>query len=342
MLDAPSASPAHPLIGFGSRIRTSPYFDATVKAGARAWTVYNHMYMPLWYESPEADYRRLVEHASLWDVACERNIQISGPDADAFMQYLTPRNLTGCAVGQCKYILLTDEAGGVINDPVLLKLGEGRYWLSLADADVLLWARGLALGLNMDVTVDELDVSPLQLQGPKSADIMRDLFGDWVDELKFFWFRQRELAGIPLVVSRTGWSGERGYEIYLCDEARGIELWDHIMTVGRDHGLGPGAPSTIRRIEAGLLSYGADITRAENPFEVGLDRLVDLDMEADFVGKAALTRIRETGVRRRLVGLEIGGPRLAAPNDRPWPVVKNDQTIGRLTSCVFSLALGRN
>ena len=220
----PEAATASNAVGIFARVRRSPYFEATRRWGCTAYSTYNHMYLPLYYESLEADFWRLVEHVSLWDVAVQRQVEITGPDAARLAQLLTPRNLSSCAVGQCKYVLITDENGGLINDPVLLRLGENRFWLSLSDSDVLLWAKALALGTGMDVTVSEPDVSPLQLQGPKSADVMRDLFGAWIDELKYFWLRETELNGIPLVVSRTGWSSERGYEIFLRDSARGDEL----------------------------------------------------------------------------------------------------------------------
>lgn len=338
----PEAASASNAVGISARVRRSPYFEATRRWGCKAYSTYNHMYLPLYYESLETDFWRLVEHVSLWDVAVQRQVEITGPDAARFAQLLTPRNLSSCAVGQCKYVLITDENGGLINDPVLLRLGENRFWLSLSDSDVLLWAKALALGSGMDVTVSEPDVSPLQLQGPKSADVMRDLFGAWIDELKYFWLRETELNGMPLVVSRTGWSSERGYEIFLRDGARGDELWETVMAAGRRHEIGPGAPNQIRRIEGGLISYGADATLAENPFELGLDRLVDLDQEADFIGKAALARIKQAGVGRRLVGVEIAGAPLAASNERFWPLVGQNPAHFKITSAVHSPRLKKN
>jgi aminomethyltransferase len=331
-----------PAISFGPRIRKSPYFAATRRYGCKAYTVYNHTYMPLYYESPEADFWRLVRDVTLWDVSCQRQVEITGPDAARFAQLLTSRNLSSCAVGQCKYVLITDEDGGIVNDPVLLRLAEDRFWLSLSDSDVLLWAKGVARHAGLDVTLCEPDVSPLQVQGPKSSALMRDLFGAWIDELRYFWCRESELDGIPLVVSRTGWSSERGYEVYLRDGAQGDRLWELIMAAGLPHEIAPGAPSGIRRIEGAMLSYGSDITLAENPFELGLGRLVDLDMEADYVGKAALRRIAAEGVTRRLVGLEIGGPPLPAGNEEPWPLRAAGAAAGRLTSCVYSPRLEKN
>jgi aminomethyltransferase len=328
--------------GFGTQIRKSPYFDATVRWGARGFSVYNHMYIPRDFGDPVQNFWNLVNDAILCDVAVERQVEISGPDAARFTQMLTPRDLSKMQVGQCKYVLITNAEGGILNDPILLRLAEDRFWLSLADSDVLLWAQGVAVFAGMDVTIREPDVSPLQLQGPKSGEIMRALFGDAIMDLRYYWLREVELDGIPLVVSRTGWSSELGYELYLRDGSRGDELWERIMAAGRPFGLKPGHTSTIRRIEGAMLSYHADADIHTNPFELGLDRLVNLDMEADFIGKAALRRIREQGVRRRQVGLVIDGAPLAGPNTTFWEIRKDGSAIGKVTSAVHSPRLERN
>ncbi len=328
-------------IAIGPRIRKSPFFEATRRYGCKAYSTYNHMYLPVFYESPEADYRRLIEAVTLWDVGVERQVEIAGPDAARFTQFLTPRNLSTCAVGQCKYVLLTTEHGGIVNDPVLLRLAEDCFWLSLADSDVLLWARALAHALGYDVEIREPDVSPLQVQGPRSFEVMRDLFGSWIEELRYFWFREAELDGIPLVISRTGWSAERGYEVFLRDGRHGDRLWDAIMEAGKPYDIGPGAPSTIRRIEGGLLSYGSDIDLDTNPYELGLGRLVDLEQKADFLGKPALAEIARNGVARRLVGLEIEGPRLQG-NEEHWAVAVNGRQVGKVTSAAHSPRLEKN
>ncbi len=328
-------------IAIGPRIRKSPFFEATRRYGCKAYSTYNHMYLPVFYESPEADYRRLIEAVTLWDVGVERQVEIAGPDAARFTQFLTPRNLSTCAVGQCKYVLLTTERGGIVNDPVLLRLAEDRFWLSLADSDVLLWARALAHALGYDVEIREPDVAPLQVQGPRSLEVMRDLFGSWIEELRYFWFRETELDGIPLVISRTGWSAERGYEVFLRDGRHGDRLWEAIMEAGKPYGIGPGAPSTIRRIEGGLLSYGSDIDLDTNPYELGLGRLVDLEQKADFLGKAALAEIAQNGVARHLVGLEIEGPRLPG-NEEHWAVAADGRQVGKVTSAAHSPRLEKN
>ncbi len=329
-------------IGFGTQIRKSPYFDATLRHGAQAFSVYNHMYIPRDFGDPVENYWNLVNAAILCDVAVERQVEITGPDAADFVQLLTPRNLSDCRVGQCKYVLITSEEGGIINDPVLLRLGENHFWLSLADSDVLLWAKGVAVHSGMDVTLGEPDVSPLQLQGPKSLEIMKALFGEEIGTLRYFWFREAELDGIPLVVSRTGWSSELGYELYLRDASRGDELWERIMAAGKSFGLCAGHTSTIRRIEGGMLSYQADMDLNTNPFELGLDRLVDLDMETDYIGKAALQRIKSAGIRRKQVGLEIDGPPIEGTNTQFWPVYGGDGDVGVITSAVYSPRLERN
>lgn len=274
--------------GFGTQIRKSPYFDATVRWGATGFSVYNHMYIPRDFGDPEQNFWNLVNDAILCDVAVERQVEITGPDAARFMQLLTPRDLSKMAVGQCKYILITNAEGGIINDPVLLRLAENHFWISLADSDVLLWAQGVAVNAGLDVTIDEPDVSPLQLQGPKSGEIAKALFGDAIGDLRYYWLRELELDGIPLVVSRTGWSSELGYEIYLRDGSRGDDLWEKIMAAGAPFGLKPGHTSSIRRIEGAMLSYHADADIHTNPFELGLDRLIALDSGLEFIDRKSV------------------------------------------------------
>ena len=327
---------------FGTQVRKSPYFDATVRWGAKGFSVYNHMYIPRDFGDPVQNFWNLVNDAILCDVAVERQVEITGPDAAQFVQLLTPRNLSECAVGQCKYVLITDENGGVLNDPVLLRLAENHFWLSLADSDILMWAKGVAVNSGLDVNLGEPDVSPLQLQGPKSGDIAKAIFGERIDGLKYYWLEEFELNGIPLIISRTGWSSELGYEIYLRDGSRGNELWDHIMEVGKPMGLVPGHTSTIRRIEGGMLSYQADMDYTVNPFELGLERLVDLEMDADFIGKEALKKIKSDGIKRSQVGIEISCPPLKHPNTSYWPIMVGSDEAGYITSAVYSPRLDKN
>lgn len=325
----------------GARLRRSPFFAATLRDGCWGYTIYNHTFLPIGYDDLEQEYWKLLNDVTMWDVSVERQVEISGPDGFAFTNMLTPRDLNECAVGQGKYAIITAEDGGIVNDPVLLRLEENRFWLALADSDVLLWARGVAYSSDMDVEVRELDVAPMQVQGPKSKPVMQTLFGDAVLELDYYWFLDTELDGIPVIVTRTGWSGEVGFELYLRDPSRGIELWDRVMEAGKPHGIAPTGPSDIRRIEAGILNYGADMTIAENPFEVGLGWQVKLDQDADFIGKEALARIKKEGVRRKLVGVEIAGERLEMNMTR-WPVRSNGDVIGAITSAVYSPRLEKN
>ncbi|MEM8837814.1 MAG: glycine cleavage T C-terminal barrel domain-containing protein [Pseudomonadota bacterium] len=327
---------------FGTQVRKSPFSDAALRWGAKGFSVYNHMYIPRDFGDPVQNFWTLINDAILCDVSVERQVEIKGPDAAKFTQYLTCRDLSTCSAGQCKYVLITDQDGGIINDPVLLKLADDHFWLSIADSDVLLWARGVAVHAGMDVEITEPDVSPLQLQGPKSRDVLRAAFGDAPTELKYYRFMEYDWDGVPLVISRTGWSSELGYEIFLRDGSHGDRLWEHIMAVGAPFGLKPGHTSSIRRIEGAMMSYHADMTLSNNPYELGLDRLVNLETETEFIGKAALIRIRQEGVKQRLVGLEIDGDPLIGSNDSFWPVLKKGMQVGYVTSAIHSPRLEKN
>ncbi|MBI3082392.1 MAG: glycine cleavage system protein T [Gemmatimonadetes bacterium] len=329
------------LIQRGARLRRSAYFEATLRSGCRGYTVYNHMFLPIAYDDLEKEYWKLLNDVTVWDVAVERQVEITGRDAFALTNLLTPRDLTQCAVGQGKYVVITAEDGGIINDPVLLRLGENHFWLALADSDVLLWAKGVAYRSGLDVTIREPDVSPMQIQGPKSKPVLEKLFGSRVLDMPYYHFFEAKLDGIPVIVTRTGWTGEVGYEIYLRDGSRGGELWDRVMDAGQPFGIAPTGPSDIRRIEAGILNYGIDMTLENNPYEVGLGWLVGLDQEADFIGKDALRRIKAAGVRRKLVGVEIEGPKLDLNMTR-WPVRNGRETTGFITSAVYSPRLKKN
>ena len=328
--------------GFGTQIRKSPYFDATIRWGAKDFSVYNHMYIPRDFGDPQKNFWNLVNSVILCDVAVERQVEITGPDAAKLVQSLICRDLSKCAVGQCKYVLLTNAAGGILNDPIMLRLAENHFWISLADSDILLWAQGVAVNSGLDVTICEPDASPLQLQGPKSGEVMQALFGESILDLKYYWLREYELDGIPLIISRTGWSSELGYELYLCDGSKGDLLWEKIMAAGKPFGIKPGHTSTIRRIEGGMLSYHADMDINTNPYELGLDRLIDIDADFDFIGKAALQKIRHQGVSRKHVGLVISGPAIEGSNTSFWSLEKDGQLVGKVTSAVYSPRLQKN
>ena len=328
--------------GFGTQIRKSPFFDATVRWGAKDFSVYNHMYIPRDFGDPEQNFWNLINEAILCDVAVERQVQVKGPDASKFVQMMTPRDLSNMKVGQCKYVILTNQFGGILNDPVMLRVEEDCYWFSLADSDILFWAQGLNVNLKYDVEITEPDVSPIQLQGPKSKDIMVKIFGNEILELKYYWFKKFKLGNINLLISRTGWSSEFGYEMFLLKTSDGDELYETLMQEGKDLGLHPGHTSTIRRIEGGMLSYHSDMDINTNPLELGLDKFIDLDGAFDFVGKNALIEIKKSGIQRKQVGLIIECEKLKGPNTKKWDIYKNQQYVGQVTSAVYSPRLEKN
>ena len=328
--------------GFGTQIRKSPFFDATVKWGAKDFSVYNHMYIPRDFGNPEQNFWNLINDAILCDVAVERQVQIQGPDAGKFVQMITPRDLSDMKVGQCKYVILVNQNGGVLNDPILLKVSDDKYWFSLADSDILFWAQGLAANSNYNVEITEPDVSPLQLQGPKSRDIMIKIFGDQIADLKYYWFKQFKFKNTQLIISRTGWSSELGYEIFLTDSTIGNQLYEHIMNIGEPMGLKPGHTSTIRRIEGGMLSYHADMTINTNPLELGMNKFIDLNGNFDFIGKNSLIKINKDGIKRKQVGLFLDISRMDGPNTRFWDIKYDNKIVGKLTSAVYSPRLEKN
>src|SRR5438067_4349941 len=340
----------HPGILLYTRIKKSPYYYAARRHGVQLYSVYNHHYHPRLYRDPIEEYWQLLEGVTVWDVGgAERQVEIGGPDAFRFTNLLTPRNLEKCAVGQCKYAFITDERGGIINDPVLLRLGENHFWLSLADSDILLWAKGVACHAGLNVTIQEADIAPVQVQGPKSKEVMVDLFGESILDVPYYYLAHKELNGLDVVVSRTGYTSELGYEIYVKDASKNApQLWDTVFEAGQPHGLTVIGPCHIRRIEGGILAHGADMWYDTNPFEVGMgyEWMVDLDQEADFIGKQALRRIKAEGIRRKLVGVEIGGKRLGSYIDGTmidfFPISANGERIGNVTSACYSPRLEKN
>ncbi len=329
------------LVQRGARNRRTPYHEAGQRYGPIGYTVYNHMYFPIRFDTFEAEFDALLNDVTLWDVSVERCLEISGPDGFRFAQLLTPRNLSKCAVGQAKYVLICDGDGGIVNDPVLTRMDENTFWFALASSDALLFARGLKNAYpDLDVTIREADVAPLQVQGPKSKDLLRDLVGEDILDLKYYWWRHAEIDGIPVVVTRTGWTSEVGYEIYLTDTTKGTELWERIMKAGEPYNIKPTGPSDIRRIEGGIFNWGADMTYENNPYEMGLDRLVDLDVEC--IARDALRRIEEQGVSRKIVGVELDGDPFPALNYVKWPAFKEGERVGKVTSAIYSPRLKRN
>ena len=329
-------------IVFSPRVRKSPYFDSTIKYGAQAFTVYNHMYLPIAFEGTLEDYKKVIDGVQLWDVGCERQIEIKGKDAEKLSQFLTPRNIKKCSKGQAMYAPFLDFDGGFLNDPVMLKINDDHFWFSLADGDSLLWAQGIAAGYKFDVNVNEPDVSPLQIQGPNSTALMARVFGNWSKELDFYKFREFTHEGIPMVIARMGYSKERCYEIFLQDYDRGNDLWELLWKHGDDLNISAGTPNQILRLEAGILSYLSDMDRTNNPYEVGLDWMIDLDQADDFIGKEALKVIKDTGPVKKLMGAEIAGEAMKVFNDEHWPVLIDDKRKGSMMSAAYSPRLKKN
>lgn len=325
-----------------ARLRPSPYYEATLRDGVTAFTTYNHMLMPTSFGDSEAEYWRLIRGVAMWDVACERQVELVGPDAGRLAQVLCARDVGRCAVGQGKYVALCNHQGTLINDPVLLKLGEDRYWLSIADSNIWFWARAIAAERGLAVEVNEPDVSPLAVQGPQAEDVVAHLCGDWVRALKYFWFRETVLEGVPIVVARSGWSKQGGFELYLKDGSQGVRLWDLVKEAGRRWNIGPGAPNFHERVESGLLSYGGDTDDRTNPFEVRLGKFVDLDLPDEVIGIEALRRIQAEGPLRHQLGVVLDGDE-PTPFGFHWHAIEVDgRKVGDLTNCAWSYRLRRN
>ncbi len=339
-----------------AKIEESPYLRralAVADPERAALGVYNHMYHLLHYGDPVAEYWALVDGVTLWDVAYQRQVEITGPDAMAFMQYLVTRDLSSHEIGQCKYAFMTNADGGITCDPVVLRLAEDRFWLSAADADIHLWCQGLALAGEHDVDVSVPDLAPVQIQGPQAPTVMEDLFGDELPDLGYYRLIHRHHNGLELVISRTGWGGTDGYEVYVADarakdNANAERWWDTVMRAGERHEITAGAPNHVRRIEAGMPALGCDIDDTTTPLEVGTgyDWMVDLDQPDDFVGREALRVQREVGPRTGLVGVDVEGPDLGTFTDGDMPrvlaVSRGGDEVGTLTSACYSPRLRKN
>ncbi|URQ69248.1 glycine cleavage system protein T [SAR86 cluster bacterium] len=330
------------LIGIGARIRKSPYYESNLKYGVTGFTVYNKMYLPTSFSGPEKEYQSLINDVTFGDFAAERQIEINGPDAYAFVRYIQPRNLENCEIGYCKYIILTDTDGGIVNDACLLRLEENKFWISPGDGDVILWLQGIAINSGMNVTIHEPDVSPLQISGPKAGKLIQKLFDGKHDDLGYYKAEQTSLDDIPMVIARTGWSGELSYELYLQDRKLGNDLFEKVYKAAEEFSGRVIAPNSIRTIEGGLLSYGSDFGREHNPFTIGFGRLVDVDQEIDFIGKDALKKIKNEELKEKLVGLEIDGDPLIKAPENFWPVNNNDIKVGRISRAAFSPRLKKN
>ena len=316
------------------RIRATPFTERVEAAGLSGYTVYNHMLLPTSFGSLEDNYRHLKEFVQIWDVAAERQVELRGPDAHKLAVMMSARDLSNAEPGRCYYAPITDHNGGTLNDPIALCQAPDRYWFSIAASDMLLWALGLAHGMQLDVEVFEPDVSPLAIQGPLADDLMATVFGESIRSIRFFRYQWFEWRGRTLAIARSGWSKQGGFEIYLDDSSLGLQLWDDIWAQGAPFNLQAGCPNYIERIEGGLLSLGSDMTREETPLDVGLERYVNLDSH-NFIGRDALIEQAKKGVSKQLVGLRIDGDPMP-PLDIPEDCQVNGERIGMLTSAVFS------
>lgn len=325
-----------------ARLRTSPFYESSVAEGMVAASIYNGMIMPTSYGDPEGEYWRLIRGVSQWDVGVERQVQLKGRDAGKLAQILSARDLSRCQPGQGKYVPICNHRGTIINDPILLKHADDLYWLSIADSDIWFWAGAIAAERGLDVEVSEPDVSPMALQGPKAEDVVASVMGDWVRDLKYFWFRDAVIDGIPVAVQRSGWSKQGGFEIYLKDFSQGTKLWNLFKEAGQPWGIGPGAPATAERTESGLVSVGGDTDDHTNPFEVRLDKYVDLDVQDDVVGIKALRQIKRDGVKRHQLGLILEGNTPAPLGFRREDILVKGRKVGMMTNCVWSPRLKAN
>lgn len=331
------------LIGIGTRIRKSPYFNSTIKYGVKGFTIYNKMYLPTGFSSPVEEYLSLINDVTFGDFAAERQVEVSGPDAFDFIKYINPRNLSKCDIGDCKYIVLTDSNGCIINDACLIRLEDDKFWVSPGDGDVLLWLQGVAMHSGMNVNICEPDVSPLQISGPKAGRLIQKLFAGEHDNLGYYKAKETSLENIPMVIARTGWSGELSYELYLQDRKLGNSLFELVYEAAKEFNGNVIAPNNIRTIEGGLLSYGSDFGREHNPFTIGLDRLVDVDQDIDFIGKEALKKIKENGTASKLIGVEMDGDPIDKVPEHFWTVLNLEgKRIGRLSRCIYSPRLKKN
>jgi len=326
------------------RVRKSPFFEETIKSGATNFTTYNHMTMPVGYTTPEQEYHSLINDVTLWDVAAERQVEVIGEDAAKFVQYMTPRNLSTFKDGFCRYAFMTDENGGIINDPLILKFNDNKFWLSIADSDAILWCKGVALSGKFNVKISEPEACPLSLQGPRSKELIRKVTNDdpMIMGLKYYQFIETNLFGIDIIIARSGWSNQFGYEIYITREIDAPTLWNSLMDAGKEFRIVPSCPNQIDRIEAGMISHQGDTSLEENPLELNLPKFYDLDQEADFVGKEALLKIREEGIKKQFTGFKISGKKIGYNMARIPLFNKNGEQQGFVTSTIYSPNFGCN
>ena len=325
-----------------ARLRPSPFHANIVAEGVKSFTTYNHMLLPTGFGNPEREYWNLINNVAMWDVAAERQIQLDGPDAGTLAQILCPRDLSKCKIGQGKYVGLCNHQGTLINDPILLKRSETNYWLSIADSNILFWARAIAAERKLNVDINEADASPLAVQGPNAETVVASIFGDWVRDLRYFWFKETKIEGIPVAVARSGWSKQGGFEIYLMDGSKGEALWNIVKEAGQVFDILPGNPNHQERIESGLLSWGGDTDDKTNPFEVRMDSYVDLDVPDDVIGIEALRRVKEEGPKRHQLGVMLQEPAPLSPPFHWLDIKVEGKPIGHQTNLIWSYRLEKN
>ena len=322
-------------IGKSRRIRSTPYTSRIEKQGVTSYTTYNHMLLPAAFGSIEDSYHHLKKHVQVWDVAAERQVEISGKDSARLIQLMTCRDLSKSKVGRCYYCPIIDDQAGIINDPVVLKLNEEKWWISVADSDVILFAKGLAIGNNFDVKITEPNVDIMAVQGPKSFKLMEKVFGEKITKLKFFGFDYFEFKGTKHLIAQSGWSKQGGYEIYVENTKSGLELYDYLFEVGKEFNIKPGCPNLIERIESALLSYGNDMDNGDNPYECGFDKFINLDSNIIFLGKEKLKQIKSEGIKKKLMGVILEAKEISLSRSLDIKDEKSNK-VGELRSACYS------
>jgi len=322
------------------RLRGTPYTSRIEKQGVTAYTVYNHMLLPAAFGSLEDSYHHLKKHVQIWDVAGERQVEISGKDSAKLVQLMTCRDLSKSKDGRCYYCPILDDEAGIINDPVVLRLNENRWWISIADSDVILFAKGLAIGNKFKVKITEPNVDIMAVQGPKSFKLMEKVFGDKITKLKFFGFDYFDFQGTKHLIAQSGWSKQGGYEIYVENTKSGLDLYDHLFDVGKEFNVKPGCPNLIERIESALLSFGNDMDYLDNPYECGFDKFINIDSDINFLGKERLKEIKAEGIKKKLMGIKLDVKEVSLSGSLDLKDDK-DNIIGELRSACYSPHFGK-
>ena len=323
------------LIAKSRRLRGTPYTSRIEAQGVTAYTIYNHMLLPAAFGSIEDSYHHLKEHVQIWDVAAERQVEISGKDSAKLVQLMTCRDLSKSKDGRCYYCPIIDDNAGLINDPVVLRINENKWWISIADTDVILFAKGLAIGNKFDVKIIEPKVDIMAVQGPKSFQLMEKVFGEQITKLKFFGFDYFEFGGAKHLIAQSGWSKQGGYEVYVQNTEAGLKLYDHLFEIGKEFNIKPGCPNLIERIESGLLSHGNDMDNGDNPYECGFDKYVNIDSDVIFLGKEKLKKIKSEGIKRKLMGVKLDLDKISLTGSLDL-ADDNNKIIGELRSACYS------